>query len=174
MSQPDQTTILAKNTDIGRVYVNPVCGSMLKVLEKYGDIDNGYYSSVLVLSELEPLRAVTISPNTELVPATTQQSSQFLTNHNTTHTKEGTMSTKKAPPKKAPATITRASVIDAELLKVAKGQEPNWEKIADAVVKAKAAPVSARDNVIAQTKVRHAWYTKGGKKNPAAQKAPAK
>lgn len=74
----------------------------------------------------------------------------------------------------AKGTVPRSTIIDRELLKYKGKDEPKWDSIASRVIQANAAPESKRASVIAQAKVRHAWYSKGGKKNPAAGKPSGK
>lgn len=167
-------TIEAKDAAVGETFLHASQFYRIKVLKKEGEDEKGDVSSVLVESESEPLRPITISGATQLLRYSEELHKPIRTRTHkvkqTNHKKESAMSKKAA----AKGTVPRSSIIDRELLKYKGKEEPKWDSIASSVIKAKAAPESKRASIIAQAKVRHAWYTKGGKKNPAAVKASGK
>lgn len=169
-----RVTIEAKDATVGESYLHASQFYRIKVLKKEGEDDKGDVSSILVESENEPLRPITISGATQLLRYSEELHKPIqMRNHKakrTNHKKEQAMSKKLA----TKGTVSRASIIDRELLRYKGKEDPKWDSIASSVIKAKAAPESKRASVIAQAKVRHAWYTKGGKKNPASLKASGK
>jgi hypothetical protein len=169
-----ENTIEAKDAVVGATYLQALQFYRIKILKKNGTDDTGELSSVTVESELEPLHPITISGATQLLPYAEELHKPVRTqNHKTRQTnhKKGNAMTKNPVAKR---TVPRATIIDRELLKYKKGDEVNFDAIASKVIQAKAAPESKRASVIAQAKVRHAWYSKGGKKNPASVKGPGR
>jgi len=59
--------ILAKDAIIGKDYLVAGMYYKIKILKKYGDPEIGYISSVLVESETENFRKVSISGDTQLI-----------------------------------------------------------------------------------------------------------
>lgn len=167
-------TIEAKDGVVGETYLQALQHYRVKILKKNGADEKGDVSSVLVESETEPLRPVTISGATQLVPYSEELHKPIQSRSHkprrTNTKKEGAMNKKPA----AKGAVPRSTIIDRELVKYKGKEDPKWDLIASRVIQAKAAPESKRASVIAQAKVRHGWYTKGGKKNPAAVKGPGK
>jgi hypothetical protein len=163
-----QVTVEAKDAAIGQTYLHASQFYRIKVLKKEGEDEKGDVSSVLVESESEPLRPITISGATQLLRYSEELHKPIRTrNHKTrtsNHKKESTMSKKPV----AKGTVPRSSIIDRELLRCKGKEAPNWDAIASTVIKAKPAPENKRASIISQAKVRYAWYSKGGKKNPAS------
>jgi hypothetical protein len=172
-SVSQQVTIEAKDAVVGEVYLHASQFYRVKILKREGEDEKGEVSSVLVESESEPLRPITISGATQLLryseelhkPVRSQNHKVRQTNHK----KENAMS--KKPVSKG--TVPRSTIIDRELLKYKGKEEPKWDAIASKVIQAKAAPESKRASIISQSKVRWGWYKKG-KKNPASVKLSSK
>jgi hypothetical protein len=169
-----QVTVEAQDAIVGETYLHALQFYQVKILKREGEDEKGNVSSILVESEMEPLRPITISGATQLIaysedlhkPVRPQNHKVKQANHK----KESAMSKKPV----AKGTIPRSTIIDKELLKFKKGDEVNFDAIATRVIQAKAAPESKRSSIIAQAKVRHSWYSKGGKKNPASIKTSGK
>ncbi len=163
--------ITAKDAEVGTTYLVDGLFHTVTILKKHGDLDSGYCSSVLVQSETEPLRQVTIAGGTELIPYSKELHkpvARRYSNHN--HNQEDAMKKKQPGKRGAP----RSQVIDRELAKVTKGGDPKFEEVAAAVIKAGCAPASAKDNIVAQSRARWGWYKSGAKKNPALAKPESK
>jgi hypothetical protein len=171
--------IEAKTAAVGETYLHATDMYRIKVLKRYGEQDGGEVTSILVESEADPLKPIAIAGGTMLLPYSEALhkpvAARSLGRRTTNHKKENRIDNKSTGKKSAPKTgVPRSSIIDKELLRYRGKEVPKWDTIAGKVISAKAAPESKRASVIAQAKVRYAWYSKGGKKNPAAAKAANK
>jgi hypothetical protein len=172
-SANQQVTIEAKDAVVGETYLHASQFYRVKILKREGEDEKGGVSSVLVESESEPLRPITISGATQLLRYSEELHKPVRPeNHKakqTNHIKESVMRKKPV----AKGTVPRSTIIDRELLKYKGKEEPKWDLIASKVIQAKAAPETKRASIISQSKVRWGWYKKG-KKNPAAVKTSGK
>lgn len=212
-------TVLAKDTEIGKIYRSKSLRYILEIKSKnrQGNSHQGEIVSVTVINlSSETKRELNISPDTELFleefvgkelefnlqstkeivqvkkeekeeenkvsqdlgreefeVGNQQIDKQILVEDvmKKTNTEKASKTEKKSKIEKVSKEkkVTRASIIDFELTKLDKNEEPDFDAIAKLTVKAGAATAEDHAKVVSQAKVRYKWYKEGLKKNPAVK-----
>ncbi len=168
--------VQAKDTVIGQTYKSLLMDWEICIKDKHY-VDKVITSVDVIVTSLDKDKVVSIPPTTLLYSmdtdekevisdnkvedSRTNQNTELITNKQS----QGDVMNNKDP---------RSLIIDRELLKVKEGAKPDWDGIATVVIKAGKATEKDRAKVKFQARSRHRWYTKLGKKNPAADGNGAK
>lgn len=130
----------------------------------YGGNDSELVGATVKFLDKNQFGTDRISAGTEVYDLNESLLNKILKVQNKTTAKEKEKTKEQdSSPKRLPRSVT----IDAQLAIYAKqGIEPDFEKIADAVIAIGSASDKTKSNVISQAKQRHKWYTVDGKTNP--------